>query len=157
MTIDEIVDYLKAYDSKGRAVEQSFWDNEYDGEYRVENSVSIDSSKYTNAVIILFVPYDSRDTWPGKYESSHRWTFMMRDDHKCSVYYSKKVRFPQEKVVISDDFVQNQTVWKQLERTYFGRVDFIDTELTEEMIDELLAKSTDISIKEDNITYHKEK
>ncbi len=153
MTTEQIVAYLKAYDAKGRAREQAYWDNEYDGDYAVENIVSVDKNKYSNAVVILFTPYDNWEVYPGEYEASHNWTFVIRDDHKSYVYFRQIVRYPSEKTIVSDNFVQKKELWKQLTRTYGGSANFNDLELTEEKIDDLLRESAQISIKEDNISY----
>lgn len=153
MTIDEIANYLRAHDAEGRAREQAYWDNERDEEYRVENSVSIDSSKFSNAVEIIFVPYDCLSVTPGKYDTSSRWCFHIRDDHHSSVYFRYVVRYHNEKVIVSDEFVKDKEVWKEVTRTYGGSANFNDLELTEEKIDALLQESAQMTIIEDKISY----
>ena len=154
MSVDEIVSYLKDYDTKGRANEQSYWDNECDGEYRVENSVSVDSKKYSNATEIWFIPYNCRSHYPGEYESVEKWRLMIHDDHQCHIGCWKIVQFPGQKVTISDIFLQEQTLLQRIERTYIGIADFNDLELTKEKLEDLLFESrSNLAIKSDKITY----
>lgn len=155
MTIRDIVKCIDDWNAEEKAAHQRYYDNEREEEYTVKNSITVDDKTYLNSIRITYVPFDSSDIVPGKYESHIRWTLSIKDDHKSIIYFRKSVLFPREKVVLSDSFCpEERTYFKRVERIYSGEATFNDQTISPDELYNLMSQSAKIQkIVEDKVTY----